>query len=115
IQLYHDHGTSEQFHSEIKTDLDLESLPSGKFSSNHLVLTLGSMAYNLLRLIGQESIKRPDAPLRKQVSRRRIRTVIQNLITIAAKLVTHANKTWLKFGRQSPWFNTFSRIYEAFI
>jgi len=29
IRLYHDHGTCEQFHSEIKTDLDLERLPSG--------------------------------------------------------------------------------------
>jgi len=25
IKLYHDHGTSEQFHSELKTDLDLEN------------------------------------------------------------------------------------------
>ena len=32
IGLYNDHGTSEQFHSEFKTDLDLERLPSGKFS-----------------------------------------------------------------------------------
>lgn len=28
ILLYHDHGTSEQFHSEIKSDMDLERLPS---------------------------------------------------------------------------------------
>jgi len=28
IALYHAHGTSEQFHSEIKTDLDRERLPS---------------------------------------------------------------------------------------
>lgn len=27
IELYQDHRTSEQFHSEIKTDLDLERLP----------------------------------------------------------------------------------------
>ena len=38
ITLYHDHGTSEQFHSEIKSDMDLERLPSGSFSSNSLVL-----------------------------------------------------------------------------
>jgi hypothetical protein len=34
IDLYHGHGTCEQFHSELKTDLDLERLPSGKFSTN---------------------------------------------------------------------------------
>ena len=30
IALYCDHATSEQFHSEFKTDLDIERLPSGK-------------------------------------------------------------------------------------
>ncbi|MGV0036717.1 MAG: hypothetical protein ACNYPE_17840 [Candidatus Azotimanducaceae bacterium WSBS_2022_MAG_OTU7] len=29
--LYADHGTSEQFHREFKTDMDIERLPSGKF------------------------------------------------------------------------------------
>ena len=29
IGLYREHATSEQFHSEFKTDLDLERLPSG--------------------------------------------------------------------------------------
>ncbi|EAR21156.1 transposase, partial [Nitrococcus mobilis] len=36
IALYCDHGTHEQFHSELKTDLDLERLPSGKFANNDL-------------------------------------------------------------------------------
>ena len=35
-ELYHQHGTSEQYHSEFKTDLDMERLPSGKFSSNYI-------------------------------------------------------------------------------
>jgi hypothetical protein len=38
IGLYRAHGTSEQFHSEFKTDLDIERLPSGKFATNDLVL-----------------------------------------------------------------------------
>jgi len=37
---YHAHGESEQFHSELKTDMDLERLPSGKFETNELVLEL---------------------------------------------------------------------------
>ena len=40
IDLYHAHGESEQYHSEIKTDMDVERLPSGKFDSNKLVLEL---------------------------------------------------------------------------
>ena len=39
IALYQDHGTSEQFHSELKTDMDLERLPSGKFEVNSLVMS----------------------------------------------------------------------------
>lgn len=114
IDLYRDHGTSEQFHSEIKTDLDLERLPSGKFATNSLVLHLGVMAYNMLRMIGQVSTTEDDVPLRKKAQRRRIRTVIDNLITIAARVVTHARKYRLNFGWHSPWFTSFRRIYYSF-
>ena len=41
IQLYHAHGECEQFHSEVKTDMALERLPSGKFATNALILELG--------------------------------------------------------------------------
>ena len=57
INLYHAHGESEQYHSEIKTDIDVERLPSGKFESNKLVLELTMIAYNILRIIGQESLE----------------------------------------------------------
>ncbi len=30
IRLYHAHGECEQYHSEIKSDMDVERLPSGK-------------------------------------------------------------------------------------
>jgi hypothetical protein len=30
-RLYEDHGTSEQYHSEMKSELDLERLPDGKW------------------------------------------------------------------------------------
>ena len=114
IELYNNHGTCEQFHSEIKTDMDLERLPSGKFETNSLVLNLAILAYNILRLMGQESIKQNDAPMRKMAKRRRIRTVIQNLILIATRVVYHARKTYLNLGRSNPWDRTFQRIYEAF-
>jgi len=98
-------------HSEIKSELDLERLPSGKFDTNNLVLHLGLAAYNILRFIGQESLKVADSPLRKKAQRRRIRTVIQNLITLASRLVYHARRYKLSFGWHCPWFLTFRRIY----
>jgi len=61
---YHAHGKSEQFHSEIKTDMDLERFPSGKFETNELVLEPAILSYNILCVIGQESLGRRELFLR---------------------------------------------------
>jgi len=114
IRLYRAHGTSEQFHSELKTDLGLERLPSGKFQTNELVLLLGMVAYNLLRMIGQQSLQEADAPIRKQVSRRRVRSVMQDLVYLACRLVRHARRWTLSFGRHCPWLTTWRRVYFQF-
>jgi len=74
------HGTHEQFHAEFKTDLDLTRLPSGKFESNALVCHLAALAMNILRLMGQRGLMGPDAPVRHSAKRRRIKTVMQELI-----------------------------------
>jgi hypothetical protein len=113
--LYHSHGTSEQFHSEIKTDLDLERLPSGKFATNEVVLAFGIFAYNLLRIIGQESLKKNDyPPTAHKVKRRRIRTVIDRYITLAVKFVRHARAVFIKLNERNPWLTSFRRMYAAF-
>jgi len=114
IDLYRDHATSEQFHSEVKSDLDLERLPSGKFATNQLVLLLGMVAYNVLRLIGQESLRAGDAPLRKHGKRRRLRSVIQDLVYLACRVVRHARRLRLSFGRHCPWLITWRRVYLRF-
>ena len=114
IELYRAHGTSEQFHSELKTDLDLERLPSGKFETNELVLLLGMVAYNVLRMIGQASLREDDAPIRKKVSRRRVRSVMQDLVYLACRLVRHARSWTLSFGKHCPWLTTWRRVYLGF-
>lgn len=121
IDLYHGRGTSEQFHSEIKSDLDLERLPSGTFATNQQVLLLGMLAYNTLRIIGQESLRDDDsvepeaqAPLRKRVQRRRVRSVMDDLVRIAARVI-HSGRRWkLAFGRHAPWALVWERLYAAF-
>lgn len=47
IKLYHAHGECEQYHSDVKNDMDVERLPSGKFETNALVLELTIIAYNI--------------------------------------------------------------------
>lgn len=65
IALYADHGASEQFRSEFKTDLDIECLPSGKFATNALVLARAVLACKHLALARAERPARgADAPTR---------------------------------------------------
>jgi hypothetical protein len=115
IELYHQHGTSEQFHSELKSDLDLERLPSGKFKTNSTFLQLGMLAYNILRRISQGIVELKElAPVKLNVARRRIRSVLQDMIYIGCKLVSHAGQKILKFGRGSPWFRVFRKLYASY-
>lgn len=114
ITSYHAHGECEQYHSEIKTDMDVERLPSGKFSTNELVLELTIIAYNLLRMIGQESLKhRPDR--KRRVKRRRIRKVIDNLVLCASHVTEHARKTFMALGRSNTWRFAFMQIWLRFV
>lgn len=114
IGLYHAHGECEQFHSEIKTDMDLERLPSGKFSANELVLELAIIAYNILRMIGQESIGRRGTETKHKVRRRRLRTVIGNMIMMASHVTKHARQLIIGLGRSNTWRFAFREVYTAF-
>jgi hypothetical protein len=98
IALYADHGTHEQFHSEFKTDLDLERLPSGKFDTNYLVCELAAVAMNILRLMGQTGLHGKDAPVRHEAKRRRIKTVMQELIYRAGRLIEHGRRLIVGLG-----------------
>lgn len=121
IELYHQHGTSEQFHSEIKTDMGLERLPSGKFATNALMLSLGLVAYNLLRLSGQRALAENEhlppeekLPIDKPVFRRRLRSVIQDLMYFAARLTWHSNRWGLSLWRSNPWRSVWEAVYDSF-
>lgn len=112
IQLYADHGTSEQFHSEFKTDLDTERLPSGKFSTNALVLATSMLAYNILRWIGQNGLLGPHSPKRKKAKRRRIKTVMQELMYVAARVIQTSRSIKLSFGKHCRSLRAFTEVYN---
>ncbi|WP_295461405.1 transposase, partial [uncultured Thiodictyon sp.] len=111
IALSADHATSAQFHSEFKTDLDGERLPSGKFATNALVLACAMLAYNILRWIGQTGLLGPDAPPRAPAKRRRLRTVMQELMYVAARLIATGRRLKLAFGYGCPIVPVFRRLY----
>lgn len=108
IRLYHAHGECEQYHSEIKTDMDIERLPSGKFDTNALVLELSIIAYNILRMIGQGTIGGRAPRQKRDVKRRRMRTVISNLIMMASHITTHARQLIMGLGKSNIWRHIFA-------
>jgi len=112
IALYAEHGTSEQYHSEFKTDLDIERLPSGKFATNALVLVCAMFAYNILRWLGQTGLTGPDAPLRHPAKRRRIRTIMQELMYLAGRMIHSGRRIKLALGRQCSGAEIFRQLYE---
>lgn len=107
LELYHQHGTSEQYHSELKSDLDLERLPSGSFEVNAAILKLGMITYNVLRELAVTAI----AP---QVERRRLRTVIAELVRMAGKLVRRSNRLILRVWEGDPWLPVLIERYHAY-
>jgi hypothetical protein len=113
IQLYREHAVCEQYHSELKTDMDLERFPSGKRDTNAAVLKLAMMAACLLNIIGEMSLSVGTAKQRHPVRRIRLRTVMQRFIYIAARVTRHAKEVFLTFGKRGYWRDDYIRIHHC--
>ncbi len=95
--------------------MDAERLPSGKFTANQLILELTILAYNILRIIGQESLRSKGSPKTKHsIKRRRLRTVISNLILIASHAVERGGNLVLFLGRSNVWRFAYLDIFWKF-
>jgi hypothetical protein len=92
--------------------MDLERLPSGKFETNALILELGMIAYNILRMIGQGTIGGRVPRQKREVKRRRLRTVIGNMVMLACHITTHARQLILGLGRSNVWRHVFMDFCE---
>lgn len=115
VELYHAHGTSEQFHSELKSDMGIERLPSGKFAVNAVLLHIAMVAFNALRLIGQTALSLEEKlPYKHKVIRKRLRKVIDDLIRVGCKIVHHSRVWWIKLWEHDRWRPMFSKLYETF-
>ena len=93
--------------------MDLERLPSGKFATNALVLELGLIAYNILRMIGQGTIGGRSPRQKRDVKRRRLHTVISNLIMMAGHITTHARQLIMGLGKSNVWRHLFADFCES--
>ena len=95
LRLYRDRGTCEQYFAELKSELDLERLPSGKYAVNELYFQLGVLVNNMLRVIGESLLDSGIIGLKK-ATRRRLRTVMQGVMYLCGRLVHHARRVVVK-------------------
>ena len=114
IELYKGHALCEQYHSELKTDMDLERLPSGKFATNALVMSCSGLAYNILRAVGQVGLM-GKKQARRAKQRRRIKTVMQDLVYFAGRFIRHAHSLTLRFSCHAhDQAQAFAKTYDRF-
>ena len=88
--------------------MNVERLPSGKFEINALVLELTVIAYNILRMIGQGTIGKRAPRQKRNVKRRRLRTVISDLIMMASHITSHARQLIMGLGKSNVWRHIFA-------
>ena len=116
VDIYHDHATSEQYHSEVKSGMNMELLPSKYFKTNDLILKLCVISFNVLRIIGNMALDFDTSfqhHNKERISRIHVRTIINNIINIACKIVNHARKITVKFGRNFYLYRTFEKIFYS--
>ena len=116
---YPDHGTMEQYHSEYKTDMDLERLPSGKFAPNRLIMDIALLAFNVLGVIGQATLAFPMVPLRH----RRSADAFGPSCTMGSAVRPNASAMGgrspygmrtVRYARTNPWGAILGPLYAAF-
>lgn len=110
LELYRARGTSEQFHSEFKGELDMERLPSGKFKVNSLFILMGMLTYNMLKVIAQDMVIQKTLGLKK-ATRRRIKTVMNSVIFLSCRLTRGARAMRLKLGCSKSWCEWFASLF----
>lgn len=90
--------------------MDVERLLSKKFETNELVLELTVIAYNILCMIAQYSLKSKQRPMEKKtVKCKRLRTVISTLIQFVSHVVEYTRQTMLSLGKSNIWHFVFWR------
>lgn len=76
---------------------------------------MGMLAYNCLRLIGQLGLTGGLAPIRHPAKRRRLRTVLQQIMYRAAQVIHKSRQWWLDLGYASPVANVFAYLQERLV
>jgi len=76
------------------------------------VLSVAALSYNILRWIGLMGLTGERSPVRHPAKRRRLRTVMQELIYPAARVIDSGRRLKLRFSRHCPGFPAFQQVYQ---
>tara|TARA_R110002167_G_scaffold345175_1_gene554803 strand:- start:848 stop:1093 length:246 start_codon:yes stop_codon:yes gene_type:complete len=60
------------------------------------------LAYNILRWMGLRGLMGKDAPVRHKAKRRRLKTVMQELMYMACRMVSSGRQLTLRFEDSKP-------------
>lgn len=110
LKIYRDRGTSEQYHAEFKTEMDMERLPSGKFVVNNAFLLLGMLVYNMLKVVGSDMVFARALGLKK-ATRRRMKTVMRCVMLMCGRITRHARRLTLRLACPGPWYGFFTGLF----
>ncbi len=66
----------------------------------------------LLKWISLAGLMAEDSPVRHKAKRRRVRTVMQELVYLAAHIYEHSHHLVMRFGRTTTGFQAFQRVYQ---
>ena len=72
------------------------------------------LAFNLLRTLGEGVVQRPHlAAVKIKASRWRLKTVLENIVYCAVRVVTYAWELWLPSGRNCLWFDSIEDLARS--
>jgi len=74
-------------------------------------MALGCSAYNILRFIGQLGLLGEKSPVRHPGKRMRLKTVIQELIYLAGRIIRSGRSLRLRLSRHCAAYWAFDHIY----
>ncbi len=75
-------------------------------------MALSAYSYNILRWIGLIGLIGNISPVRHPAKRRRIKTVIQELMYLAARVIHAGRRIKLRFSKHCPGFLAFESTYH---
>lgn len=111
LRLYRLRGTSEQYHAEFKSEMNMERPPSDNLQVNNAFVLMGMLAHNMLKAIALDMVKEEGLGL-KQATRRRIRTVMHSVIFMAGRIVRGGRRLTMQLGCPKKWFHWFDSLFQ---